>query len=614
MEKIITHSIENPFVLLDAAASKKDKEQSFLFTDFSRIITFNSNDDPVRFFEEVQDFLRRGYWLCGYFAYEFGYFLEPALHSLRQTNDFPLVWLGVCKRPKEVTKDRSQVDFLNREASYNIKNVRANITFEEYREKIKKIKYFLEEGLTYQVNYTFKNKFDFQGNVFDFYNNLKRAQPTFYSAIINTGRDYILSLSPELFFRMEVGRIISRPMKGTARRGFNFEQDLENKDWLSGSSKIKAENIMIVDMLRNDLGRISNKVWTPKLFEIEKYRTLYQMTSTIEGKLKKGIRIEELFSSMFPCASVTGAPKVKTMQIIKELEKESRGVYTGAIGYISPQRKACFNVAIRTIHLRGEKAELGIGGGIVYDSKDIGEYKEALLKAKFLVEGIPQFSLIESILWRRRGGYFLLDLHLKRLRSSVEYFSIPIDLGEIKKKLAVLAKDLRKTTKEAKFKVRVLVNTEGAVFIEKQRLEEVTVPVKVGVSSQIIDPENIFLYHKTTQRDSYDAELKKAKGNDFFEVIFKNTKGEVTEGAISNIFIEKRGCLYTPFIKSGLLGGVYREYLLKEKKVTEKLIKSRDIYEADRVYIGNSVRGLLLAEVAEISDFADAVVEKVAII
>jgi para-aminobenzoate synthetase/4-amino-4-deoxychorismate lyase len=382
-------------------------------------------------------------------------------------------------------------------------------------------------------------------------------------------------------------------MKGTVKRGLLLADDERNKRWLKNCKKIQAENVMIVDLLRNDLGKISNKVTVPCLFEVEKYRTLYQMTSTIEAELKDNVGIKDIFTALFPCGSVTGAPKIKTIEIIKRLEKEPRGIYTGAIGFVSPQKEACFNVAIRTIFVKNGKGELGIGGGIVYDSLERSEYEEAFIKAKFLTQRCPVFSLIETILWKEDRGYFLLDLHLKRLKKSCEYFSIPLNFKKVRKELEKTAEGLR----GKKFKVRVLVNTEGKIALDSTPLEELATPVKVKVSSKTIDPHNLFLYHKTTQRSFYDEERKVAQAEGFFEVIFLNIYGELTEGAVTNIFVLNREGLYTPPLHCGLLAGVLREYLLREKKLTEKVIRLKDIMEADKVYVGNSVRGLMEAEI-----------------
>ncbi|MBU1121887.1 MAG: aminodeoxychorismate synthase component I [Candidatus Omnitrophica bacterium] len=575
-----------PFMLSQALF---DNQSPHIFTDFIRAITFNYGDDINRFFENVEEALNQGFWLCGYFAYEFGYFLEPSLEPLRKTSAIPLAWLGVFTNPLLVNDwfDKTDAGF-----GRSIKNVSGNISYEEYSARIKKIKCFLEEGLTYQVNYTFKNKFEFEGSVFDFYAKLRSAQPTSHGAFINTGDDVFLSFSPELFFKIKDGIIQTRPMKGTVARGRSFACDESNKQWLKSSRKIKAENIMIVDLLRNDLGRIAKRVWVPKLFEVEKYRTLYQMTSTVEAELKNNVTFKDIFSSLFPCGSVTGAPKIKTMQIINQLEAEPRGIYTGAIGYISPKREASFNVAIRTIHLKGNNGQMGIGGGIVYDSVDRDEYAEALLKAKFLSNQIREFFLVETILWEAAAGFFLFDLHLQRLENTCEYFSIPLDTSDLTKKFKVLENSLTKL-KEKKWKIRALVSMDGKINMEKEEISHQPFEVKIKISTVRVNPDDEFLYHKTTQRFLYNRELHDARKSGFFDVVFLNNRGEVTEGAISNIFVEKKGKMYTPPVKSGLLPGVFREYLLARGEAIEKILYLEDIYQADKIYIGNSVRKLM---------------------
>lgn len=609
LEKLLRPYLSSPFVFLETASPDKDNKVSFLFTGFKEILVFSHGDDVEEFFRKVENFLKKGCWLAGYFSYEFGYWLEPALYHLRQKTGFPLAWLVACKSPTichceqsnhiGITSPRSfgacndnveKVLF----PAYMIKNIRPNISRREYFSKIERIKEYIEQGLTYETNFTFKIKFDFCGDILGLYLNLRRFQPTPYSALINTGASAILSLSPELFFRQQNRKIETMPMKGTFCRGFTTEEDRKNIKQFKVNKKIKAENLMIVDLLRNDMGRVCERVGVPRLFEIERHPTLYQMTSTVEGRLRDEARIKDVFSSLFPSGSVTGAPKIKTMEIIKYLEKQPRGIYTGAIGYISPQKNACFNVAIRTALLKGGKGELGVGGGIVYDSSESGEYDEAILKARFLTQGHCRFSLIETILWKGGTGYCLLELHLERLRDSCRYFSIPLDLRKLKADL----KNLEKEMDRNKWRVRVLASRRGDVSIEKEPLGKIAVPVKVKISSQKTDPDNVFLYHKTTRRDLYDKERTSARKEGFFEVIFLNTKGEVTEGAITNIFILKNGEIHTPPVKCGLLPGVLRAHLLKEEKAQEKVIYRKDILGADKVYIGNSVRNLLEAKIS----------------
>ncbi|MCK4912362.1 MAG: aminodeoxychorismate synthase component I [Candidatus Omnitrophica bacterium] len=589
------HNLKPPYVFLETLAKTQEEKSSFIFSKFKDIITFGPRDDLDLFFKKLESYSRKGYWLVGYFSYEFGYFLEEAHRPLRAGVKTPIAWVGVCKEPRVISnkkKIKQQCShFSLNKASYEIRNIRPNISQKEYNGKIKKIKYYLKQGLTYQVNFTFKEKFDFKGNVVSLYSDLRKSQPTSYSALINTTAEQILSLSPELFFKIDKNKIIARPMKGTIKRGETKEKDCKNKNDLRNSKKIRAENLMIVDLLRNDLGRISELVRAPKLFDIEKHPTLYQMTSTIEGKLKKNVKLKEMFSSLFPCGSVTGAPKIKTIELIKALEKEPRGVYTGAIGYISPKKKSCFNVAIRTVRIKKNKGELGIGGGIVYDSKTKDEYEEALLKGKFFREGLEKIGLIESILWDKSKGYLFLSLHLKRLKNSSKYFSYPYREREIKNKLKEIIKNKRRD-----LKVSLVLDSKGNIDIKGEPIKKIKAPIKIRISQKRIDSRNTFLYHKTTKRAFYDQERSKGLAKGYFETIFLNERGELAEGAISNIFILKNKKLYTPVAKSGLLPGILREQLIREGKVKEKTLYLKDLEDGDKIYIGNSVRNLLLVK------------------
>jgi para-aminobenzoate synthetase/4-amino-4-deoxychorismate lyase len=279
------------------------------------------------------------------------------------------------------------------------------------------------------------------------------------------------------------------------------------------------------------------------------------------------------------------------MKIIKKLEKEPRGIYTGAIGYINPKKQFCFNVAIRTAHIKGSKGQLGIGGGILYDSQKESEYREALLKASFFTKTNFSLKLIETILWSKDKGFWLLDLHLARLKKSAAYFSFPFCQDEIK---AGLKKKVKGKMKN--IKISIFVDSKGKTDFFATKLEKIRQPVKIKINSQTIEPNNIFFYHKTTNRSFYDRERKKAQKEGFFETIFLNKFKEVTEGTITNIFLEKKKKLFTPPVSCGLLGGVLRKHLIKGKKAFEKTIYLRDLKEADKIYIGNSVRGLLEAE------------------
>ena len=380
-------------------------------------------------------------------------------------------------------------------------------------------------------------------------------------------------------------------MKGTAPRSYCREDDEKNRLWLKNDLKNRAENLMIVDLIRNDLGRIAKTgtVKVKSLFDVEKYRTLYQMTSSIKGTLLSDFKYKNIFYSLFPSGSVTGAPKISTMKIIKGLEKEPRNIYTGSIGYISPEKKSCFNVAIRTILLERGRGEMGIGGGIVYDSSGDSEYKEACLKAGFLKKSFPVISIFETIRWDKRDGYYLIKEHLERISGSADYFQIPFQTGAARRKLS----DIKSSFKEHNYRVKLSVDMAGEIELKYEVLDEVSEPVKVKISSERIDPENLYLYHKTTHREFYDVQRDKALKEGFFEVIYLNHKGEVTEGSISNIFVLINKNIYTPPVKCGLLPGVLRKHLLEMGGAKEKILYLKDLQRADCIYIGNSLRGLL---------------------
>jgi para-aminobenzoate synthetase/4-amino-4-deoxychorismate lyase len=384
-------------------------------------------------------------------------------------------------------------------------------------------------------------------------------------------------------------------MKGTIRRGLDIQEDAVLADALQLDEKNRSENLMIVDLLRNDLGRICEfgSVSVEELFSIERYETLFQMTSTVCGKLLEGVDYEEIFRSLFPCGSITGAPKLRTMQIIRELESGPRGVYTGAIGFFSPDKEAMFNVAIRTICLRGAEAEMGVGGGIVYDSAAEQEYRECLLKGSFLISRLPPFQLIETMLWS--SEYERLALHLKRLKASAEYFSFSYQEDKVMRELFEHA---AKFTLEKSYRVRLLLEKSGKIQITSSQIEREERPWRVAISSARTSSTDRFLRHKTTNRSLYEAKRQSAIELGFDDLLFLNERDEVTEGAITNLFAEIGDKLCTPPVSCGLLPGVYREYLLQsDPRTEERVLLLSDLKVAKAVYLSNSVRGLRKAQI-----------------
>ncbi len=394
-------------------------------------------------------------------------------------------------------------------------------------------------------------------------------------------------------------------MKGTIQRGPHPAEDARLMQFLQGDEKNRSENVMIVDLLRNDLGRVCTpgSVTTRSLFDIETYETLHQMTSTITGHLPRETKIEPLFRALFPCGSVTGAPKIRTMEIIHELESGPRGIYTGAIGFIAPTGEATFNVPIRTIELNGSKGEMGIGSGIIHESDPEQEWRECLLKGRFLSNPAPTFSLIETMLWQPGSGYWLLGEHLERLAASAAYFRYPFNRPELMAQLDRLALDFGASSMRVRLTLAKSGQTElsatpcpapDATIWPIQPATPSELP-RVIFSSQATDPSSPWLFHKTTLRELYDTERQQALAGGFYEVLFANTREEVTEGSITNIFVQQQGTLLTPPMKCGLLPGIFRRYLLEHASlvVREAILTRQNLEQAEALFVGNSVRGLV---------------------
>jgi len=610
--------LEN-FVFLESSKVSENDHHSMLFTDPLDWLVCTAKDPVEPFLEQCERWRTEGKYLAGWIAYEFGYLLEPTLHHFcgphfrSSPANTPLAVLGVFDQP--VIFDHSTNLFLNNKPwpatptedkdSYEISNMQTSIGRNEYLSAINRIKQYIAAGHTYQVNYTMKLKFDFSGSVADLYHTLRRNQSVSYGAWIRHDKQDIMSLSPELFYRADKENITVRPMKGTLVRGRTTKEDNDNRSRLQNDPKNRSENIMIVDLLRNDLGRLlyeidGGRIQPKSLFDVETYETLLQMTSTIEGKLKpdKQPGFQDVIKAIFPCGSITGAPKIRTMEIIHELEKEERGVYCGAIGYSGPD-ETVFNVPIRTVVLKDGRGEMGIGSGIIHDSDPEGEWQESLLKGNFLTRPTPEFQLIETMLWQPSSGYWLLDEHLQRLTDSASYFQFSFDVQEISQTLTATASTLTKSQR-----VRLLLYRDGQLDITTTELPDhmgsdplkplVSTPLPVvSFARQPINLDSRYLFHKTTMRKTYDDARKLAAEQQLFEILFTNNKDEVTEGSISNIFIEKDGIIFTPPLQCGLINGTFRRFLLDHGAVQESVLSRLDIASADAVYVGNSIRGLV---------------------
>lgn len=562
-----------------------------------RVIVTDKLDDVRKSLEEVERLVNEHGWTAaGFVSYE----AAPAFDSAMRvfpSQGFPLLWFGLYESPQvmetsEVFKDSENHAALQWEAE---------IEREAYNEAIERIKEYIAQGKTYQVNYTMRLRADHEADAWTLFLHLAQNQNK-YAAFVDTGDWAVCCASPELFFELDGDIITSRPMKGTVKRGRTTGEDKIQADWLRASEKNRAENVMIVDMIRNDIGRIAEigSVTVPELFTIEKYPTLFQMTSTVRARTKAAIT--EIFSALFPCASITGAPKVSTMKIIAELETSPRRIYCGSIGTIEPNRKACFNVAIRTalVEKRSGKAEYGVGGGVVWDSTSSDEYGEALLKARVLTQP-PQeeFSLFETLLWTPEEGYFLLDKHIARMMDSAEYFGFPTENtesteGEFRRKMVNVLDELVKGASLPK-RVKILMNSKGEFSNEVKDFHPGGGIFKVCLAKEPVNSNDPFLFHKTTRRGVYERAAVKG----FDDVLLFNENGELTEFTIGNLVVKRGGEFFTPPVECGLLAGTFRAELVACGEVKEQALRIQDLAECEAVFLVNSVRKWVRVKVIE---------------
>lgn len=525
-----------------------------------------------------------GLFAAGFVSYE----AAPAFDSALKTHvadGFPLLCLGLFPAPE-------LLDDLEGMGEYELGPLTPSVSKDKFIAAIGEIKERIAAGATYQVNYTYRLNADFSGDAWAFFCNLVHSQKTEYAAFVDTGDLQICSASPELFFSLNDGRIVARPMKGTARRGRTFAEDGQQAEALRHSEKDRAENIMIVDMIRNDIGRVATpgSVVTVSTYDVEKYPTVWQMTSTVQGMVEPRMEanghecVTDVLKALFPCASITGAPKAKTMEIIRGLEASPRKIYTGAIGFMTPQGEACFNVAIRTalIDRKVGRLEFGVGGGIVWDSDAEAEYEETLTKARVLTQPRPDFQLLETMLWEPEGGILLLDEHLQRLGKSAAYFDVPLDVCAVLQCLENLGGE--------RLRVRLLVSRDGRSEVQTFPLarDGNDAPVRLALAKDPIDSQDVFLFHKTTHRAVYEA--AKATKPDCDDVILWNERGEVTESTTCNIVIRKDGRLVTPPVECGLLAGTFRGHLLKTGEIEESIVSIKDLKSAEEIFLINSVR------------------------
>jgi para-aminobenzoate synthetase/4-amino-4-deoxychorismate lyase len=524
-------------------------------------------------------------YAAGFICYEAAAAYDLAVHA--PIPDLPLLWFGLYEKAELINDWRSLITPQTVFPADTVSDWQPAISLADYARAVHRIKDYLAAGHSYQVNYTFPLHASFAGDPWTLFAQLAMAQQAEYAAFINIGRFVIGSASPELFFQLDGERLTAKPMKGTATRGRTLAEDEAQIAGLRQSEKNRAENLMIVDMIRNDLGRVAQigSVAVPHLFAVERYPTLLQMTSTVTARTQASVA--EILMRMFPCASITGAPKVRTMEIIRELEPYPRGIYTGAIGFIGPNRQARFSVAIRTVLIDQHKhqARYSVGSGLVWDSDAVGEYEECRLKARVLTTPRPAFQLLEALLWEPDKGYFLLAEHLVRLAETAIYFGIPLDRPAIEAGLTDLARTLN-----AAGKIRLRVDLDGRFALEAESLTRGALPqpVRVGLAREPVDSGHLWLYHKTTRREVYAA--ARASRPDCDEVILWNERGELTEACTANLVLDLAGDGVTPPVMSGLLAGTFRGKLLAQGRIREQVLTRADLDQARGIYLINAVR------------------------
>ncbi len=548
---------------------------------FDSIIEAYHPDDVLPALNTLGNQLSMNKIAIGYLAYEAaaGFGLP-----VNRPDGQPLLWFGVANKEALHPFDEWPSEF-DAECSFELNH----IADEGHSESIKQIKDYIAAGDTYQVNLTERALVDLSGSPRALFKQLVQSQPCPYAAYIDTGKQTVLSLSPELFLQRKGAQITGRPMKGTIARGRTLEEDQALRTQLEQSEKERAEHIMIVDMVRNDLGRVCQygSLSLTKPYQTEAYRTLWQMTSEISGSVLPEFSLQHILLATFPPASITGAPKHRTMDIIKKLEPTPRGVYCGSIGLFHGEDDFVMNVAIRTLVGSNNKYTLGLGGGIVWDSNPSAERNELDIKAKFISCPLPEFELLETIGFTRKHGYSFLHEHMQRLAASAAYWQVLFCQSTIESALLEYANQIGLDQAA----VRLTVNQSGKISITHRAITPLPDQVTARFSHHTVNSNDRFYFHKTTHRPLYNQERTAATEEGLFEILFVNEHGRVTEGTITNLFYRMGGEWFTPPVSEGLLPGVWRDHFVMIKNAAERTIHIEELLKCDEVRLGNSVIG-----------------------
>lgn len=552
----------------------------------------------------MEQALARGLHAVPVLSYELGHHIVGVKPRAATADAPPLAQVLLFERCDELSQTEV-ADWLAAQAAGDtgpagVADIRANVSEAQFVDAIQRIRDYIAAGDTYQVNYTYRLHFDAFGSLFALYQRLRARQPVPYGALIgfDDGRA-VLSLSPELFVRKEGDVLTARPMKGTAPAAADEAENARRAAALAADPKNRAENLMIVDLLRNDIGRVAatGSVEVPKLFEVTRFSSVLQMTSTVQARLRDGATLQDIFSALYPCGSITGAPKKRTMEIIAELEPEPRGIYTGAIGWFAPDGDFCLNVPIRTLTLQAEqngirKGVMGVGAGIVYDSEPYDEFAECQLKARFLTGLSNDFELFETLYATRETGARHVERHLRRLQASARYFGFAWDEAAASAYLTLACQALPAGQPH---RLRLAMNSAGAFAVQTGALTPLQEPVRVLLADEVTDSTNLFLRHKSTIRERYDAAWKAADAEGAFDKLFFNERGEVTEGGRSNVFIRTNGVWITPPLSTGILPGVMRAVMIDAWGAQERIVTRDMLLAADEIVVCNSLRGAMRA-------------------
>jgi len=588
------------FALLDDCDSTAERRSSRLYASF---LHERSCHDPAQLdavCASVEADLRDGLHAVVLADYEFGRNLQ-----LAQSGDAALRFLlfrecTLLSREEAnqrlVARDNGLAD---QPSVAGVANVEESVTGDAFEQAIAAVQDALRAGDSYQINYTFRLAFDVFGSAVGLYRRLRERQPVQYGALIALpdGRD-VLSCSPELFIQRQGDVLQARPMKGTAPRSADPE-------WLRLDPKNRAENVMIVDLLRNDMSRVAvtGSVQVPRLFSVEAYNSVWQMTSTVEARLLPGTTFAHILRALMPCGSITGAPKHKTMQLIDALESTPRGIYTGAIGWLGKSQNFCLSVPIRTLEIQHGRGRMGVGAGIVLDSVAADEYEECELKAQFLTGSDPGFQLFETTFATMEEGIRHSDRHLERLAASAQWCGFPLDQVKLQKRIDEACASFKA---KAGYRLRIALSKSGEIAVTSAPLVplaastvDVLLASEYGFASRSADDP--LLRHKTTSREEYDRAWREAEALGAFDMLFFNERAELTEGGRSNVFVRLNGRWRTPPLDAGLLPGVMRAVLIEELVAEERTLTREDVDRAESLMICNALRGAMPARLTRLS-------------